>query len=473
MTASTSSLAAASGSAPADLALTHAQHHASAHNPLPHSSIQLVVGKIDAGVAILLTGDHHILEFPTLLLPPDIATGSIIDVSVSRNARAESESLLEFSQLQDSILAELGDADPVAPTLATAANATETSVVLQWSGGLAVGGTQQESTLDIVVNNDVIASHQVAPGALSGECEVDGLEPGYEYTCQVVLRCGGVVVASEAVVVKTLGERERVASPRVERRASLTMAAGNSDQVGSTTETASADQVQPARPASPPTNESGAAISPRGDRQVAIDTQDEATPSSSSPPVLRAPSPLPPVTTAPPRSRSTSPTRRTIPEFTDPADEVIKKAVSTKNLAATAAASPPTDASAPVDGPVETDLDAQGEPSAEQDSKPANTDPLGLDVVPAADPTPAPLLDLLGSPQAAPAPAPTAADILMGGFDAAGLMDVSLDAPAPESNDLLGLEMTAQTDEQAAAKEPLPASPDRAAQEQDDSTAAS
>ncbi|KAI9184046.1 Chitin synthase, class 5 [Blastocladiella emersonii ATCC 22665] len=197
-----------------------ADNHAHAHAAAQSAAIQLVVGKIDAGVAILLTGDHHILEFPTLLLPPDIATGSIIDVSVSRNVHAEAEALREFAVLQDTLLAELGDAEPVAPTLAVA-RATRDSATLHWAHGLATG--PEPSELQVVVNNNVVTSHPVGPGPVDGEWDVHGLEPGYAYTCQLVLRGpAGPPITSEPVIVRTLGER--VVSPPSARKASVTVA---------------------------------------------------------------------------------------------------------------------------------------------------------------------------------------------------------------------------------------------------------
>jgi predicted Na+-dependent transporter len=33
------------------------------------SSVQFTVGKIDAGLAILLSADNHVLEFPSAMLP--------------------------------------------------------------------------------------------------------------------------------------------------------------------------------------------------------------------------------------------------------------------------------------------------------------------------------------------------------------------------------------------------------------------
>ncbi|KAJ3372324.1 Chitin synthase, class 5 [Allomyces arbusculus] len=194
-----------------------------AHHP---QAVQLVVGKIDAGVAILLTGDHHILEFPTLLLPPDIATGSIIDVAVSRNIAAEQATLREFSQLQHAILAEFGDADPAAPVVHVA-HAAHDSVLLKWDhGSVPTDADAAVLGLDVVINNHVV--HTVAASAvvaapsagdsnatlrIAGEYRVRGLQPGYEYSCWLVLRTASGTVQSDAVVARTKALGEPVSAP--------------------------------------------------------------------------------------------------------------------------------------------------------------------------------------------------------------------------------------------------------------------
>ncbi|KNE59859.1 hypothetical protein AMAG_05312 [Allomyces macrogynus ATCC 38327] len=193
------------------------------HHP---QAVQLVVGKIDAGVAILLTGDHHILEFPTLLLPPDIATGSIIDVAVSRNIAAEQATLREFSHLQHAILAEFGDADPAAPVVHVA-HAAHDSVLLKWDhGSVPTDADAAVLGLDVVINNHVV--HTVAASAvvaapsagdsnatlrIAGEYRVRGLQPGYEYSCWLVLRTASGTVQSNAVVARTKALGEPVSAP--------------------------------------------------------------------------------------------------------------------------------------------------------------------------------------------------------------------------------------------------------------------
>ncbi|KAL7749496.1 Chitin synthase, class 5 [Sorochytrium milnesiophthora] len=171
-------------------------------------TVQLVVGKIDAGVAILLTPDHHILEFPTLLLPADIASGSIIDVSVRRNTEAEQEETRAFQKLEATILAEFGDADPSPPVLAVK-EVTHTSCTLMWHSGDA--GKGEVVGVDVLRNGQRVHSiDDINTGdkkAIAGECVVEHLEQGYAYDFWLVVRTTTGVVKSNHTVVKTKGER--------------------------------------------------------------------------------------------------------------------------------------------------------------------------------------------------------------------------------------------------------------------------
>lgn len=51
--------------------------------------VLLTVGKLDASLALLTTQDHHVIEFPTVLLPENVKAGSIIKMQVSQNLEEE------------------------------------------------------------------------------------------------------------------------------------------------------------------------------------------------------------------------------------------------------------------------------------------------------------------------------------------------------------------------------------------------
>ncbi|KAF5023708.1 hypothetical protein F66182_4234, partial [Fusarium sp. NRRL 66182] len=75
--------------------------------------VSLTVGKVDAGVTVLLTPDKRLgfaikIEFPSILLPPNISSGSIVDINVSQNATKEAAADRAFRALQDSIYNSFG-----------------------------------------------------------------------------------------------------------------------------------------------------------------------------------------------------------------------------------------------------------------------------------------------------------------------------------------------------------------------------
>lgn len=183
--------------------------------------ISLTVGKVDAGVAVLLTEDKRLvssqqdtmlnlaprsltdyrlpqIEFPSILLPPSITSGSIVDITVSRNQSSESASQKSFTSLQASILSTYGLSSPRAPVL-RCRNATQTSVVLEWDKiDLA---TAELRSLSLYRNG---AKAGVIPQDKGIQAtKVSGLAVDTEYTFHVILRTSAGQYNSEKLVVKT------------------------------------------------------------------------------------------------------------------------------------------------------------------------------------------------------------------------------------------------------------------------------
>lgn len=93
--------------------------------------VSLTVGKLDASLALLLTKDHHLIEFPTILLPDGITTGSIVKITCDRDLEKEKEEKKQFTELQEEIFELFGKYEPTNPVLKTI-NITQTSCVLEW-----------------------------------------------------------------------------------------------------------------------------------------------------------------------------------------------------------------------------------------------------------------------------------------------------------------------------------------------------
>lgn len=93
--------------------------------------VSLTVGKLDASLALLLTKDHHLIEFPTILLPNGVRAGSIVKLKCDQDHESEKEEDLKFQNIQDEIYQTFATHPPKAPVLQIK-NTTQTSCVLEW-----------------------------------------------------------------------------------------------------------------------------------------------------------------------------------------------------------------------------------------------------------------------------------------------------------------------------------------------------
>lgn len=93
--------------------------------------VSLTVGKLDASLALLLTEDHYLIEFPTILLPNDVEAGSIVKISCEKDVKSQKEDDREFKKIQDDFLSSFGVQKPATPVLRVR-NVTQTSIVLEW-----------------------------------------------------------------------------------------------------------------------------------------------------------------------------------------------------------------------------------------------------------------------------------------------------------------------------------------------------
>ncbi|KND87271.1 Cell fusion protein cfr1 [Tolypocladium ophioglossoides CBS 100239] len=160
--------------------------------------VSLTVGKVDAGVTVLLTPDKRLIEFPSILLPPNISSGSILDIAVSQNRSKESAAEQQFRALQDRIFGSFGAAEPATPAL-RCRNATQTSVVLEWDP-IAL------ATADLVslslYRNGQKAGNIPRPLQMHST-KISGLAVDTAYTFHLVLRTSAGTRTSERVAVRT------------------------------------------------------------------------------------------------------------------------------------------------------------------------------------------------------------------------------------------------------------------------------
>ncbi|CAK5278929.1 unnamed protein product [Mycena citricolor] len=156
------------------------------------------VGKLDAGMAILLGERAHLIEFPSVLLPPGATTGSIVNISVLQNHAEEKRRDAAFWALQDEILDEFGVRTPEPPKLQLR-NVTQTSVTLEWPPiELA---TAKLRSLDLYRNGQRLAP--IPNPATNTSSKISGLELDTEYTFQLILRTTAGTFPSELLRVHT------------------------------------------------------------------------------------------------------------------------------------------------------------------------------------------------------------------------------------------------------------------------------
>ncbi|KAG2012998.1 fibronectin type III/BRCA1 domain-containing protein [Coprinopsis cinerea AmutBmut pab1-1] len=168
-----------------------------AAKPSP-DSFTFTVGKLDAGMAILLGERAHLIEFPSILLPPGATTGSIVNIAVHQNHAEEKRRDAEFWELQEEILKTYGVDSPTTPELKVR-NVTQTSVTLEWPP-LQLA-TAKLRSLDIYRNNQRLAA---IPSPMNNfSTKVSGLEIDKEYTFQLILRTTAGTYPSPLLHVRT------------------------------------------------------------------------------------------------------------------------------------------------------------------------------------------------------------------------------------------------------------------------------
>ncbi|CAB4375823.1 hypothetical protein RhiirA5_362355 [Rhizophagus irregularis] len=161
------------------------------------TSVQFTVGKLDAGMAILLTEDHHLIEFPSLLLPPGVTSGSIVNIGVNRNYDQEAAQSKEFWELQEAILKEFGRNKPEPPRLHIK-HITQTSVILEWEP--LVLHQAKLKALNIYRNGERLSQH--APIGIN-YIKLSGLDMNHDYEFYITIQTTAGTFTSDNIKVKT------------------------------------------------------------------------------------------------------------------------------------------------------------------------------------------------------------------------------------------------------------------------------
>lgn len=160
--------------------------------------VSLTVGKLDASLAVLLTKDHHLIEFPTVLLPDGVKGGSIVKIKCEHDLKSEIEKKRSFQAIQDEIFTMFGKNTPKPPVLGIK-NVTQTSCVLQWDA-LDLGTASFKS---LVLYRDGAKLFSV-PNPLSNRTtKLSGLAIDKAFKFQLRLDTTAGVFLSEEIEVTT------------------------------------------------------------------------------------------------------------------------------------------------------------------------------------------------------------------------------------------------------------------------------
>lgn len=160
--------------------------------------VSLTVGKLDASLALLLTKEHHLIEFPTILLPKNVQAGSIVKISCERDEPMETKDNESFISIQDQIMHTFGTVSPKAPALRVR-NVTETSAVLEWD--LIQVATAEVISLTLYKNGTRFG---IIPSPLTRTAiKLSGLAIDTTYTFYLILATTAGTYRSEELTVKT------------------------------------------------------------------------------------------------------------------------------------------------------------------------------------------------------------------------------------------------------------------------------
>ncbi|SCU89314.1 LAFA_0E17238g1_1 [Lachancea sp. 'fantastica'] len=169
-------------------------------NPNPATQVEewLTVGRLDASLALLTTKNHHVIEFPTMLLPDNIKAGTIVKIQVSEDQELQQQELERFESLQDEIMEKYGTHRPQKPVLKSI-NVTQTSGVLGWDP-LELGSAQLKS---LVLYKDGVRSLLIPNPYKTTATKFSGLSVDSEYSFQLKLSTTSGDLWSDKIVLHT------------------------------------------------------------------------------------------------------------------------------------------------------------------------------------------------------------------------------------------------------------------------------
>ncbi|KAJ3228375.1 succinate-CoA ligase, alpha subunit [Clydaea vesicula] len=154
------------------------------------------VGKMDAGMAILLSPDHHLIEFPATILPQGVNTGCIVNLTIERNLDQEQKQSIEFNNLQQEIF-NLFSNKPESPIISTKA-ITQTSVTIQWKPLNLY--TSDLYKIELYRNDQKLST---TVNLKSNQVKFSGLDINHDYELYIKIKTSAGDLESNKIQVKT------------------------------------------------------------------------------------------------------------------------------------------------------------------------------------------------------------------------------------------------------------------------------
>lgn len=160
-----------------------------------NSKFQFTVGKLDAGMALLLSPDHHLIEFPATILPEGVTSGSIVNITINRDIEEENKKKREFMELEDEIFREFSQ-PPVNPVIKIY-HITQTWVALEWEP--LILNSVELKEIDIYKNNQRIQVRRLS----DTKVKISGLEMDTKYDFHIEIRTTGGRLKSNVETIQT------------------------------------------------------------------------------------------------------------------------------------------------------------------------------------------------------------------------------------------------------------------------------
>ncbi|KAJ1736589.1 hypothetical protein LPJ72_001264 [Coemansia sp. Benny D160-2] len=166
-------------------------------------SAQFTVGKLDAGMAGLLTDDYQLIEFPAVLLPKGVVLGSVVNINVDRDREAEKRQRCEFRELQEHILLEFGTKQPKVPVIRIG-HTTQTWAIIEWEP-LDLASAELRSLHLYRDGQRMMQAMPSTPETANSirAVKTTGLDVDHEYEFKIEMRTSAGVFFSNTVTTRT------------------------------------------------------------------------------------------------------------------------------------------------------------------------------------------------------------------------------------------------------------------------------